>query len=47
MLKVIFVIAFQEKQESWWVYIVARKNQSLITPPQTVLSLKDTEEVNL
>ena len=36
-----------DKQEYWWVYIADRKNHALVTPPNTVTSLVDREEVEL
>jgi len=36
-----------EKHEYWWVYIVSKKTNELLTPPQQVTSLKDEEEVQL
>ena len=36
-----------DKQEFWWVYIADRKNHALVTPPNTMTSLVDREEVEL
>ncbi|XP_057167208.1 translocation protein SEC63 homolog isoform X7 [Ursus arctos] len=36
-----------EKQEWWWLYIADRKEQTLISMPYHVCTLKDTEEVEL
>lgn len=36
-----------DKQEFWWVYIVDRKRNALVTAPLLVTSLVDTEEVEL
>ena len=35
----------EEKQEWWWLYIADRKEQTLISMPYHVCTLKDTEEV--
>ncbi|XP_044244776.1 translocation protein SEC63 homolog isoform X6 [Ursus arctos] len=37
----------EEKQEWWWLYIADRKEQTLISMPYHVCTLKDTEEVEL
>ncbi|KAI5140375.1 Translocation Protein Sec63 [Manis pentadactyla] len=36
-----------EKQEWWWLYIADRKEQTLISMPYHVCTLKDTEEIEL
>uniref|UniRef100_UPI00358E80AD translocation protein SEC63 homolog n=1 Tax=Myxine glutinosa TaxID=7769 RepID=UPI00358E80AD len=44
----VFTLSFpQEKQERWWLYLVDRKRQTLVTPPQPVTSLIDSETVEL
>uniref|UniRef100_A0A8C1L3I7 SEC63 homolog, protein translocation regulator n=1 Tax=Cyprinus carpio TaxID=7962 RepID=A0A8C1L3I7_CYPCA len=35
----------EEKQEWWWLYIADRKEQTLVSMPNHVCTLKDTEEV--
>lgn len=35
----------EEKQEWWWLYIADRKDQTLVSMPYHVCTLKDTEEV--
>ncbi|GAB1295070.1 Translocation protein SEC63 homolog [Apodemus speciosus] len=42
-----FPEGFSEKQEWWWLYIADRKEQTLISMPYHVCTLKDTEEVEL
>ncbi|TRY99183.1 hypothetical protein DNTS_001981 [Danionella cerebrum] len=37
----------EEKQEWWWLYIADRKDQTLVSMPNHVCTLKDTEEVEL
>uniref|UniRef100_A0A670HWP7 Translocation protein SEC63 homolog n=1 Tax=Podarcis muralis TaxID=64176 RepID=A0A670HWP7_PODMU len=37
----------EEKQEWWWLYIADRKEQTLISMPYHVCTLKDREEVEL
>nr|XP_006123304.2 translocation protein SEC63 homolog [Pelodiscus sinensis] len=37
----------EEKQEWWWLYIADRKDQTLISMPYHVCTLKDREEVEL
>ncbi|XP_076844293.1 translocation protein SEC63 homolog [Brachyhypopomus gauderio] len=37
----------EEKQEWWWLYIADRKEQTLVSMPHHVCTLKDTEEVEL
>ncbi|KAI5945425.1 Translocation protein SEC63 [Manis javanica] len=37
----------EEKQEWWWLYIADRKEQTLISMPYHVCTLKDTEEIEL
>uniref|UniRef100_A0A2K5YGL9 Translocation protein SEC63 homolog n=1 Tax=Mandrillus leucophaeus TaxID=9568 RepID=A0A2K5YGL9_MANLE len=37
----------EEKQEWWWLYIADRKEQTLISMPYHVCTLKDTEEVTI
>lgn len=37
----------EEKQEWWWLYIADRKDQTLVSMPYHVCTLKDTEEVEL
>ncbi|KPP60553.1 translocation protein SEC63-like [Scleropages formosus] len=37
----------EEKQEWWWLYIVDRKDQTLVSMPYHVCTLKDAEEVEL
>ncbi|XP_066463518.1 translocation protein SEC63 homolog [Eleutherodactylus coqui] len=37
----------EEKQEWWWIYIADRKDQTLISMPYHVCTLKDQEEVEL
>ncbi|KAM4694567.1 translocation protein SEC63 homolog [Discoglossus pictus] len=37
----------EEKQEWWWIYIADRKDQTLISMPYHVCTLKDREEVEL
>ncbi|XP_055741781.1 translocation protein SEC63 homolog isoform X2 [Salvelinus fontinalis] len=37
----------EEKHEWWWLYIADRKDQSLVSMPYHVCTLKDTEEVEL
>uniref|UniRef100_A0A673GMX3 Translocation protein SEC63 homolog n=1 Tax=Sinocyclocheilus rhinocerous TaxID=307959 RepID=A0A673GMX3_9TELE len=37
----------EEKQEWWWLYIADRKEQTLVSMPSHVCTLKDTEEVRL
>lgn len=37
----------EEKQEWWWLYIADRRDQSLVSMPHHVCTLKDTEEVSL
>uniref|UniRef100_A0A8C1L6L4 Translocation protein SEC63 homolog n=1 Tax=Cyprinus carpio TaxID=7962 RepID=A0A8C1L6L4_CYPCA len=37
----------EEKQEWWWLYIADRKEQTLVSMPNHVCTLKDTEEVEL
>lgn len=37
----------EEKQEWWWIYIADRKEQSLISMPFHVCTLRDEEEVEL
>ncbi|XP_068933204.1 translocation protein SEC63 homolog isoform X2 [Petaurus breviceps papuanus] len=37
----------EEKQEWWWLYIADRKEQTLISMPYHVCTLKDMEEVEL
>ncbi|KAL7987859.1 hypothetical protein Chor_006778 [Crotalus horridus] len=37
----------EEKQEWWWLYIADRKEQTLISMPYHVCTLKDQEEVEL
>lgn len=36
----------EEKQEWWWLYIADRKDQTLVSMPYHVCTLKDTEEVS-
>lgn len=36
-----------EKHEYWWVYIVNKRSNQLLTPPQQVTNLKETEKVQL
>lgn len=36
----------EEKQEWWWLYIADRKEQTLVSMPNHVCTLKDTEEVD-
>ena len=35
----------EEKHEWWWLYIADRKDQTLVSMPYHVCTLKDTEEV--
>lgn len=35
----------EEKQEWWWLYIADRKEQTLVSMPNHVCTLRDTEEV--
>lgn len=35
----------EEKQEWWWLYIADRRDQTLVSMPYHVCTLKDTEEV--
>lgn len=37
----------EEKQEWWWLYIADRRDQTLVSMPYHVCTLKDTEEVGL
>lgn len=37
----------EEKQEWWWLYIADRRDQTLVSMPYHVCTLKDTEEVSL
>ncbi|KAM9355863.1 translocation protein SEC63 homolog [Pholidichthys leucotaenia] len=37
----------EEKQEWWWLYIIDRRDQTLVCIPYHVCTLKDTEEVEL
>uniref|UniRef100_A0A8C3FFN3 SEC63 homolog, protein translocation regulator n=1 Tax=Chrysemys picta bellii TaxID=8478 RepID=A0A8C3FFN3_CHRPI len=37
----------EEKQEWWWLYIADRKDQTLVSMPYHVCTLKDREEVEL
>ncbi|XP_018409038.1 PREDICTED: translocation protein SEC63 homolog [Nanorana parkeri] len=37
----------EEKQEWWWIYIADRKDQTLISMPYHICTLKDQEEVEL
>ncbi|XP_018585904.1 translocation protein SEC63 homolog isoform X2 [Scleropages formosus] len=37
----------EEKQEWWWLYIVDRKDQTLVSMPYHVCTLRDAEEVEL
>uniref|UniRef100_A0A8D3DQP3 Translocation protein SEC63 homolog n=1 Tax=Scophthalmus maximus TaxID=52904 RepID=A0A8D3DQP3_SCOMX len=37
----------EEKQEWWWLYIADRRDQTLVSVPYHVCTLKDTEEVEL
>uniref|UniRef100_A0A8C9C7M3 Translocation protein SEC63 homolog n=1 Tax=Phocoena sinus TaxID=42100 RepID=A0A8C9C7M3_PHOSS len=37
----------EEKQEWWWLYIADRKEQTLISMPYHVCTLKDTEELEV
>uniref|UniRef100_A0A673VNQ7 Translocation protein SEC63 homolog n=1 Tax=Salmo trutta TaxID=8032 RepID=A0A673VNQ7_SALTR len=37
----------EEKHEWWWLYIADRKDQTLVSMPYHVCTLKDTEEVEL
>ncbi|MED6232523.1 secretory subunit [Ataeniobius toweri] len=37
----------EEKQEWWWLYIADRKDQTLVSMPYHVCTLKDSEEVEL
>ncbi|XP_037541329.1 translocation protein SEC63 homolog [Nematolebias whitei] len=37
----------EEKQEWWWLYIADRRDQTLVSMPYHVCTLKDTEEVEL
>uniref|UniRef100_A0A6I8SD93 Translocation protein SEC63 homolog n=1 Tax=Xenopus tropicalis TaxID=8364 RepID=A0A6I8SD93_XENTR len=37
----------EEKQEWWWIYIADRKDQTLISMPYHLCTLKDQEEVEL
>lgn len=37
----------EEKQEWWWLYIADRKEQTLVSMPNHVCTLKDMEEVEL
>uniref|UniRef100_A0A667XGY7 Translocation protein SEC63 homolog n=1 Tax=Myripristis murdjan TaxID=586833 RepID=A0A667XGY7_9TELE len=37
----------EEKQEWWWLYIADRREQTLVSMPYHVCTLKDTEEVEL
>ncbi|XP_056422230.1 translocation protein SEC63 homolog isoform X2 [Hyla sarda] len=37
----------EEKQEWWWIYIAERKDQTLISMPYHVCTLRDQEEVEL
>ncbi len=36
----------EEKQEWWWLYIADRRDQTLVSMPYHVCTLKDTEEVS-
>lgn len=36
----------EEKQEWWWLYIADRKEQTLVSMPNHVCTLRDTEEVS-
>jgi len=36
-----------EKHEYWWIYIVSKKTNELLTPPQQITNLKEEEEVQL
>ncbi|MEQ2167425.1 hypothetical protein GOODEAATRI_004105 [Goodea atripinnis] len=37
----------EEKQEWWWLYIADRKDQTLVSMPYHVCTLKDSEEVTV
>uniref|UniRef100_A0A8C3ZUJ0 Translocation protein SEC63 homolog n=1 Tax=Denticeps clupeoides TaxID=299321 RepID=A0A8C3ZUJ0_9TELE len=37
----------EEKQEWWWLYITDRRDQTLVSMPYHVCTLRDTEEVEL
>uniref|UniRef100_A0A673JPG0 Translocation protein SEC63 homolog n=1 Tax=Sinocyclocheilus rhinocerous TaxID=307959 RepID=A0A673JPG0_9TELE len=37
----------EEKQEWWWLYIADRKEQTLVSMPNHVCTLKDTEELEV
>lgn len=37
----------EEKQEWWWLYVADRKEQTLVSMPSHVCTLRDTEEVEL
>ncbi|XP_076129514.1 translocation protein SEC63 homolog [Alosa pseudoharengus] len=37
----------EEKQEWWWLYIADRRDQTLVSMPYHVCTLKDTEEVEM
>lgn len=37
----------EEKQEWWWLYIADRRDQTLVSMPNHVCTLKDTEEVSV
>lgn len=37
----------EEKQEWWWLYIADRKDQTFVSMPHHVCTLKDTEEVSV
>ncbi|XP_075910541.1 translocation protein SEC63 homolog [Petromyzon marinus] len=37
----------EEKQEWWWLYIMDKRRQSLVTPPLHVCTLRDSEELEL
>lgn len=36
-----------EKHEYWWAYVVSRKTNALMTPPQQITGLKETDEIQL
>lgn len=36
----------EEKQEWWWLYIADRRDQTLVSMPYHVCTLKDMEEVS-
>jgi len=44
----VYSICFaEEKHEWWWLYIADRRDQTLVSMPYHVCTLKDTEEVSV